>query len=268
MHRTAFCYSAAKERVPVIEVITPGDHQANKPVIESMYKMRYRALVERCGWRIPDLDGERDCDAYDTEDTIYFVERAPDADDVVACARLNPTVKPHMLKDLFAGYCDLQGVLTGETIYEASRIAIDCERLDAVERREAIWRLEWTATKFALMNGIQKLTWFVSEKVYVHNIQLWSTLPLGLPAHFEDDGRTYIPAISTIDEAALQRLAARASLYEASMQRNGVRAEGLDTYRRNCAKALGATVIDGARRIANRLRNGRAWQASWNRKGR
>lgn len=199
----------------MIEVITPGDHKSNMPVIESMFNLRYRALVKRCGWRVPDLEGKRDCDPYDTVDTIYFVERAPGGDDVIACARLNPTVKPHMLKDLFARYCDLQGVQAGETIYEASRIAIDCERLDAIERIDAIRRLERAVTEFALIHGIQKVTSFVSQKVYIHNIQLWKTLPLGLPAHFEDDGRTYIPAISTIDEAALQRIAARAPLNEA-----------------------------------------------------
>lgn len=191
----------------MIEIITPSNQNLYEPVIESAFRLRYRALVKHCGWRIPDLVGERDCDRYDTKNTIYFVDRAPGAQGVVACARLNPTTKPHMLSDIFPRYCDLQGVKTGETIYEASRIAIDCRRLCDVERRQAISRLEWAITAYALQYGITELTSFTSEKVYVHNIQLWPTRPLGLPAHFEDDDRIYIPAISVMEEAALKRLA-------------------------------------------------------------
>jgi acyl-homoserine lactone synthase len=193
----------------VIEVITPGHHHLHAPLIEAMFRMRYRALIERCGWCVPGLAGARDRDAFDTGDTVYIVDRLPGTEDVVACARLNPTVKPHMLSELFARYCDLQGVPTGETIYEASRIAIDAGRFEKCERMEVLSRLESAATVYALRNGIELVTSFISEKVYLHNIQLWSTRPLGLPAYFEDDDRTYIPAISVMDEAALHRIEAR-----------------------------------------------------------
>jgi acyl-homoserine lactone synthase len=198
----------------MIEIITPDNRQLYAAEIESMYRLRYRVFVEEWGWKIPGISEGRDCDQFDTDRTVYLIECEHRTRDVVVCARLNPTILPHMYSDAFSDLCNLQSVQTGPHIYEASRYAMDRSKLSARELFAAKGRLEWTITQYSLSNSISKLTWLMSKEVYARNIQLWATTPLGLPVHFEDDDRTYVPAISDIDEEALQRVAERYRLHE------------------------------------------------------
>lgn len=190
----------------MIEIITPQNRHMYAAELESMFRLRYRVFVEEWGWNIPGLCKGRDCDQFDTDKTIYLIECSQQSRDVIVCARINPTTQPHMYTDVFPHLCDLMDVQTGAEIYEASRYAIDRTKLPARELFAAKGRLEWSITKYCLDNSIDKLTWLMSKEVYARNIQLWDTKPLGLPVHFEDDDRTYMPAISDITVEALHRI--------------------------------------------------------------
>jgi acyl-homoserine lactone synthase len=198
----------------MIEIISRDNRQQYHALLESMFRLRYQVFVSDWGWRIPGLTGKRDCDAFDTEDTVYFVERAHGTHDVRACARVNPTTKPHMFSELFEYLCDLQPVQTGVDVFEASRYAIDRTRMTARELIRIKGEIEWAITWYCLHNNISKMTWFMRKEVYARYIQLWKTQPLGIPVHFEDDDHTYIPAISNIELSALARISKRYRLSE------------------------------------------------------
>lgn len=196
----------------MIEIITPDNRPSYHDTLESMYRLRYNVFVDRWGWRIPDLPHGQDCDAFDTERTVYLVERDPTDGEVICCARLNPTTMPHMFSEIFQEHCNLAGVQAGPDIYEASRYAIHPKRISRRELLLVKGRLEWAVTWYALQHSISQLTWFMSQAVYVRNAQLWPTRPLGEPAVFEDDDSTYIPGISSIDHEALVKIAKRYQL--------------------------------------------------------
>lgn len=196
----------------MIEIVGPENRALYEDALEAMFRMRYKVFVNDWGWNIPGLNGSRDCDAFDTDNTVYFIERAQDTNDVIACARINPTTKPHMFTELFAHLCDLQPVQLGPDIVEASRFAIDRDRVTRRDLLRIKGQMEWAVTWYCLRNSVSKMTWLMSKDVYARYVQFWKTAPLGMPVYFEDDNQTYIPAVSEISHAALARISKRYNL--------------------------------------------------------
>lgn len=189
----------------MIEIITPGNRGLYGDALEAMFRLRHRIFVKDMGWTLPGAGDGVEQDAFDTEETVYFIEREANGA-ILACARLNPTTGPHMLTDLFADYCDLAPPPTGPEIHELSRVAVDREMVDPRRRREIRGRLDWAIAWHCRRNMIERLTAFPAEEAYTDRLRLWKTRPLGLPATF-NDGRAYIPAVLTVDEGLPARIA-------------------------------------------------------------
>lgn len=192
------------------EVITPEARAVYKDVLDEMFRLRQRVVVDQWGWSIPGNNGVRDIDQFDTDHTVYIVEFDENRTELRACTRLNPTTRPHMMSELFADTCNLQPYPTGPAVWECSRFVTDKTRFSSKEedfRTRA--RLGIGITEFCLSAGIGSLTWF-THQVFFNVVQIvWNTVPLGLAADYEGDDWQYIPAVSTIDEAALRRQRAR-----------------------------------------------------------
>lgn len=192
--------------IAVIEIICTSNRRFYANVLKAMFRMRYRIFVEEKGWALPGIKDGVERDAFDTEETVYFVERGANGA-VLACARLNPTTGPHMLSNLFADYCDLSTPPTGPGVFELSRCAVGRETVSPSRRREIRGRLDWAIAWWCRRNNVERLTSFPTDEVYTGRLRLWQMRPLGLPATF-DDGRSYIPAVSTVDGGLLARIAA------------------------------------------------------------
>lgn len=208
--------------IAVIEIVSACNRRFYANALKDMFRMRFRIFVEEMGWALPAVEDGLERDAFDTEKTDYFIERGANGA-VLACARLNPTTGPHMLSDLFADYCDLAAPPTGPGVYELSRFVIDGKNVSSWRRREMRGRLDWAIAWWCRSNHVERLTSFSTDEVYVGRLRLWKTRPLGLPAPF-DDGRTYIPAVSTVDEGLLTRIADWYDLSDAApacIQRHG-----------------------------------------------
>ncbi|MEM6833031.1 MAG: acyl-homoserine-lactone synthase [Pseudomonadota bacterium] len=190
----------------MVQIITPDVREHYQDLLDDMFRMRYRIVVEKWGWDIPGIEPGYDKDQFDTDDTIYIVETDQSREKAVACTRLNPTTKPHMFSELWAPQCNLQPYPTGDAIYECSRYISDRAAFETKQDEFlAVLRTGVGLTEYCLEAGVERLTWLTREKLYNVAIAVWETEPLGRPWHHEVDNDTYIPATSKIDITALTK---------------------------------------------------------------
>jgi acyl homoserine lactone synthase len=97
----------------------------------ALAQYRYQIFVERLGWALPADKPNLERDKYDREDTVYVVAR-DECGSVCGCARMLPTTRPYLLKDLFPELL-AQSMPAPESpdVWELSRFAAN---LSAAER--------------------------------------------------------------------------------------------------------------------------------------
>jgi acyl homoserine lactone synthase len=80
--------------------VVSGD-QAGLPsgLYGSVARYRHRVFVEQLGWQLQTQDGH-EIDQFDRPDTVYVVAQDDDGR-VFGCARLLPTTRPYLLRDIF-----------------------------------------------------------------------------------------------------------------------------------------------------------------------
>lgn len=186
----------------MFRIITPETRRANQGLVDAMHEMRYRVVVEEWGWDIPGVVVGYEADQFDTDETVYVIVQNCSGD-VIASSRMNPTMRPHMMSDLFADYCNLQPWPVGPDVWECSRFVTERSRLsDPVEDFKARCRLGIGLTVHCLDRNITRLSWLTHQKFYNLVQKVWKTEPLGLPRSDGGDW-AWIPAVSRIDKETL-----------------------------------------------------------------
>ncbi len=194
------------------EVIWKGNRDRYLVELDQMFEQRYEVFFERGGWD-PDIAGiERgfDQDEFDTEETVYLIERHSETDDVVASVRLIPTLEPHMMSEVFPHYCDYpNGVPQNARTFELSRVVYDRERIPNDKAKWLALRATFRCalTEFCIRSGIRALTYVVTEQWYTEvQANLWPTQPLG-SRHWDKNLHTHsIAAISQMNHVAQRRV--------------------------------------------------------------
>jgi acyl homoserine lactone synthase len=99
------------------------DGRLPEAVDNALAQYRHEIFVKQLGWRLPMADDGFERDQYDRDDTVYVVGR-DEADSICGCARLLPTTRPYLLKDLFP-FLLAQGMDAPESpeVWELSRFA-------------------------------------------------------------------------------------------------------------------------------------------------
>lgn len=100
-----------------------GNGRLPEGVGNALARYRHEIFVKQLGWRLPMADNGFERDQYDRDDTVYVVGR-DEADSICGCARLLPTTRPYLLKDLFP-FLLAQGMDAPESpeVWELSRFA-------------------------------------------------------------------------------------------------------------------------------------------------
>ncbi|MEM5370912.1 acyl-homoserine-lactone synthase [Paraburkholderia azotifigens] len=79
-----------------------GEGNLPNDLATALARYRYQVFVERLGWALPVDEPNMEWDKYDREDTIYVIAREDcGSGSICGCARLLPTTRPYLLKDLF-----------------------------------------------------------------------------------------------------------------------------------------------------------------------
>ncbi|MEW6339387.1 MAG: acyl-homoserine-lactone synthase [Pseudomonadota bacterium] len=99
------------------------DGRLPEAVGDALAQYRHEIFVKQLGWRLPMADNGFERDQYDRDDTVYVVGR-DEAGSICGCARLLPTTRPYLLKDLFPSLL-AQGMDAPESpaVWELSRFA-------------------------------------------------------------------------------------------------------------------------------------------------
>ena len=195
----------------MIDVITSQNAYLYDDVLDDMFRMRHRVTVDQWGWRIPGADTGYDRDEFDTDETIYFVKRN-DFGRVIATARINPTLGPHLFTEVFPDVCDQRPLPRAADTYELSRYVVDKHAVSNRDFVATAFGLLAGVTEFCEAIGVRNLTWYAFQLTYSLSLQVWKTTPLGRPRTHDDDEAVYIPAVSAIDAAAVAKTRAKARI--------------------------------------------------------
>jgi acyl-homoserine lactone synthase len=147
-----------------------------------MYRDRKKVFIDRLGWELKATGGEREIDQFDTPDAVYVIE-ADSERRHLASLRLLPTIKPHLMSEVFPFLCE-GPVPRGPDIWELTRLCVrpDLPRADQQRLRGIVWH---GALQYAFSIGIRKFTG-VTHAQFLSAV-LASGLdvePLGLPQNY------------------------------------------------------------------------------------
>jgi N-acyl-L-homoserine lactone synthetase len=82
---------------------------------------RHKVFVEQLGWELRTQDGE-ELDQFDRPDTVYVVAQDDDGQ-VLGCARLLPTTRPYLLREVFPQLLNGLPPPCSQDVWELSRFA-------------------------------------------------------------------------------------------------------------------------------------------------
>jgi len=82
---------------------------------------RHRVFVERLGWQL-DVQNGAEIDQFDRPDTVY-VAIEDEQGDIAGCARLLPTTRPYLLREIFPQLLNGLAPPSDPTVWELSRFA-------------------------------------------------------------------------------------------------------------------------------------------------
>ncbi|MDO7843587.1 acyl-homoserine-lactone synthase [Sphingomonas immobilis] len=148
-------------------------------VLRSMFAARKSVFVDLLKWDVAVIDGAYEVDQFDDPHARYLVLGDTDGRHL-GSARLLPTLRPHILGDLYPQLCEASPP-TGADIYEITRFCLD-RRLRAAERRLVRDTLVTALAHFALTHGIRSYS-AIADIAWLQQILAfgWRCRPLGLP---------------------------------------------------------------------------------------
>lgn len=135
--------------------------------LAAQHRLRHRIFVERLGWGVPSVR-HMEYDQFDTPATYYLLWR-DETGEAKGVARLNPTDRPYMLKDVFPDFVTLGELPESPTVWEATRFGVDRD-LDSATRQRVIGELIIGSLEFALGLNISQyvvlMQLFLIKKVF------------------------------------------------------------------------------------------------------
>jgi len=163
-----------------VHVVDRTNRDLYEEQIEQHFRIRHDIYIGERGWHdLARADG-REIDAFDTEDATYLLGIEPGGE-VVAGSRLVPTLKPHLMSEIFPSLAPA-GVLRAPDIFEWTRIFVVPALRRAGRPCLAAGLIYCGIVEFCLMNKIRRLS-VVCETYWTGRLmQLgWNPEPLGPP---------------------------------------------------------------------------------------
>lgn len=175
----------------------------NRSLFESelmdMHRQRKAVFVDGQGWQVPVI-GDMEVDDYDEADTTYLIAKAAShSEQVLASARLLPTVRPHLMADLFARACDGHAP-RGPYIWEVSRFCVNPSVAGRRKRVELLWEMACGVMETALLHGVEQVTFVANAALLPLALDCgWQCARLGPTLSDGDDEITAVAASITPD---------------------------------------------------------------------
>ena len=189
----------------MLEIVDQYNRHLFEDALHDMHRMRYRAAVQEMGWHINVPEKGYDQDEFDYPDSTYVLYFNPDGS-VGACGRLNPTMRPHLLSEIFPQQC-VSGVPQSNKIIHFSRYLVERQGKTQQEFMRAWMLITQAVNEWCIQHNIEQTTWLARKRLYGLSLSLWNTRPLGPAIYYEDDQKEYIAAISEMNMEGLTKVA-------------------------------------------------------------
>lgn len=180
----------------MIFVVNAENRELFAADLEDMHRQRKTVFVDRIGWKIPVvMDMEIDC--YDDDDTVYLLAKDHAEGRVLASVRLLPTVRPHLMSDLFSAACNSTAPC-GPAIWEVSRFCTAPEVTERRARLKLLWEVTCGVMEAALLYGIDEVIFAANRALLPLMLNCgWQARVLGPTMRDGDDEITAVAAVIT-----------------------------------------------------------------------
>jgi acyl-homoserine lactone synthase len=202
----------------MIHVITSANRSLYRDELHDHFRIRHDIYVGERGWKALERADGLERDQFDTDDAIYIL--GIDGGRVVGGSRLVPTMRPHLLSEVFPHLAAERGVPRDPAIFEWTRVFVIKERRDGRNAGRTAGLIICGLLEFCLDQGVSALTaimetWWLPR---FHDMG-WTLHPLGLPELV--DGSWTTAVMMPIDEATLDTTRAFHNITGPVLTKNG-----------------------------------------------
>jgi acyl-homoserine lactone synthase len=206
----------------MLHVVTAQNKGRYARQVEESFRIRHRIYVEERGWRDLDRPDKREVDQFDTDDAIYLLALDEKTRRVVGGSRLVPTLKPHLMSDVFPQLASMRQLPRSADIFEWTRYYVVPERREPHAISDVACTIMCGVQEYCLENEISQLS-IVTEPIWISRFLGlgWNPKPLGLPIRWQ--GMDVIGITVDISESALRETQQVRGISESVLVHEGAR---------------------------------------------
>ncbi len=169
--------------------VTPANRARYMHQLEDMFHQRHDFFVDKKGWGELRHEDGRDCDDYDTDETVYLLVIG-DMGEVLASARLNPTWGRHQLEQgspLNTTYAN-RPVPHGPKVWECSRMLGGDSRRGREHAIQTFAQLMIAIGEFCRRRSVLDIVSVLETSAITHfQTAGFRCEPLGLPVRYQTE---------------------------------------------------------------------------------
>jgi len=140
----------------MIHIVTAANRRAYGAELAQHFRLRHDIYVAERGWKELARPDGLERDQFDNDDATYVL--AVDDNRVIGGSRLIPTLKPHLLSEVFAGLAAVRGVPRGDDIVEWTRMFVVKERREGRNIGRTAGTVICGVLECCLDEGVEALT--------------------------------------------------------------------------------------------------------------
>jgi acyl-homoserine lactone synthase len=204
----------------MIHVVTAENRRLYEKELLEQHRIRHDIYVRENNWKNLHVEDGCESDQFDNDDATYIL--AIEDGRVLGGSRFVPTIKPHLLNDVFPSLADVRGVPRSPDIFEWTRLFAVAEKRDRAAGAGSVtgkilcggleFLLGEEATGFTLVTEAWWLT-----RTYSWG---WKLSPLGMPALF--DGEWLVASYVPVNHETLLATRRRFGIEESVIVRHGI----------------------------------------------
>ncbi len=170
----------------MLHVVTAENRDRYAGQVEESFRIRHRIYVEERGWRDLDRPDKREIDQFDTDDAVYLLALDEQTGRVVGGSRLVPTVKPHLMSEVFPQLASMRQLPRSADIFEWTRYYVVPERREPHAISDVACTIMCGVQEYCLAKEISQLS-IVTEPFWISRFLGlgWNPKPLGLPIRWQ-----------------------------------------------------------------------------------
>ncbi|SIQ75625.1 acyl-homoserine-lactone synthase [Bosea sp. TND4EK4] len=184
----------------MVHVIDRDNKHLYGDELEQHYRLRHRIYVDERRWEQLRRPDGREVDQFDTEEAVYLLDL--DHGRVIGGTRLVPTLKPHLMADVFPFLANVEGIQRGADIVEWTRIFVVPDRRGPGSK--TLHTVLAAMLEYCLRQDYRAITVVMETWWLPRFLELgWEVRPLGLPADI--DGMNCVGTMISVTEEAWRR---------------------------------------------------------------